>query len=241
MAYDERGEFVKLEFRLADAAYPAIRISQELGCHLELLDAIRSNGRMTTAFFHVLGGNCDRILEQGQKSKHEDEISIIERYDDECVVEVTLNRSLFRTLARARIPLRSLEVSDGSANVVATIPPDRDPEEIVSLVKQNHPSVTLVRKHRTDIAAPFITRSGFQTLLNERLTDRQWTALSLAFNEGYFERPRSATQQDLCETMDISSSTFGQHLHTALRKLLAAVFTTESPQSDPANGSGRPD
>jgi hypothetical protein len=240
MPPNERCKFVELEFSLADAAYPAVRISQELGCRLELLDAIRSNGQ-TTAFFHVIDGQCDQIVERGQKSEYEDEISIIERYEEECVVEVALNRSLFETLASAQIPLQSLEVADGNANFVATIPPNHDPEEIVSLVKQRHPAITLVRKHRTGIAAPFITRAGFQTLLNERLTDRQWTALYLAFKKGYFERPRRATQQDLSETMDISPSTFGQHLHTALRKLLATVFTTEPPQSEPANGSDKTD
>lgn len=228
MRYNERGEFFELEFSLTNEAYPAIRISQELGCRLELLAAIRSGGQTTTAFFHVMDGHFDQIVEQGQKSEYEKSFRVVERYDDECIVETSLKRSFFQTLASEQIPVQSLNVTDGSANFVATVPPNRDPEEIVSLVEQNHPTVTLVRKQRTGIAAPFITRAGFGSLLNARLTDRQWTALHLAFTEGYFERPRRVTQQDLSEEMGISPSTFGQHLHTALRKLLATIFSTST-------------
>ena len=153
-------------------------------------------------------------------------------------MQISLTRSLFGTLAKAQIPLKSLEVTDGSAQLVATVPPNRSPEEVISLLKKKHPAVTLVRKYRTCIAAPFITQAAFQTFLNERLTERQWTALHLAFKEGYFDRPRRITQQELSEKMEISPSTFGQHLHTALRKLLATVFATGSSQSEPADGSG---
>lgn len=226
----EHDEFVELEFSLADTAFPAIRISEELDCDLELLDAFRSDDRTTTAFFHVTGVHPDSIVEQGLRSEYGDAISVIERYNDECVVEMTLTRSVFRTLAKAQIPLQSLVITDGCAQFVATIPPDRSPQEIIALVRRKHPAVSLVRKQRTGIAAPFITQAAFQTLLDERLTDRQWTAMYLAFRDGYFDRPRRVTQKELSEKMDISPSTFGQHLHTALRKLLATVFAAGSTE-----------
>jgi len=234
----EHDEFVELEFSLTDVAYPAIRISQDLDCRLELLDAIRSGDQTTTAFFHVTGGSSDAIIEQGLQSEYGDEISVIERYNDECVVEMALRQSIFETLAKAQTPLQSLVINEGCARFTATIPPDRAPEEIIALVRQKHPSVNLVRKQRTGIAAPFITQVAFQTLLSEQLTDRQWTALFLAFKEGYFERPRRITQQGLSEKMGISSSTFGQHLHTALRKLLVTVFTAGHTQNDSADDKG---
>lgn len=236
MSYGEHGEFVELEFSLGAAAYPAIRISRDLGCHLELLEAIRSNDRTTTAFFHVIDGRLDSIVEHGQQSEYGDEISVIERYKDECIVQMSLTKSVFRTLAKARIPLQSLTVTDGRAQFVATVPPNRDPEEIISLAKRKHPAVTLVRKHRTSIADPFTTQAAFQSLLTDRLTERQWEALYLAFEYGYFERPRRITQQELSGKMAISPSTFGQHLHTALRKLLTTVFAAGVGQTEPTEG-----
>lgn len=230
----EHEAFVELEFVLADAAYPAIRISEELGCDLELLDAVRSDHQTTTAFCHVTGGHPDTIVEQGSRSKYGGEISVIDRYDDECVVEISLRRSLFATLAKAQIPLQSLVITDGRAYFVATVPPDRIPEEIIELVKQKHPDVSLIRKQRTGIAAPFLTQAAFQSLLNERLTERQWTALCLAFQDGYFERPRRITQRGLSDKMAISPSTFGQHLHAALRKLLTTVFAAGFTRHEPA-------
>lgn len=231
----EHETFVELEFELADSSYPAIQVSQAQGCHFELLDAIRSDSRTTTAFFHVTGGSPDEIVEQGRESEFASEITVIEQYNDECIVKMTLQRSLFETLADAQIPLHSLNVFEGSAHFAATIPPDQAPEEIISLVKQNHPDVDLTKKHRTSIVAPFITQRAFQTVLEERLTDRQWTALSHSFEYGYFERPRRTTQRDLAERMGISPSTFGQHLHTALCKLLATFFDARSAESSLAH------
>jgi predicted DNA binding protein len=241
MSSRERDSFVELEFSLADTAYPAIRLSQDLGCHFELLDAIRSDDQTTTAFFHVTDGLPETIVEQGPKSEYGDDVSVIERYNDECIVGISLRKSIFETLAKAQIPLQSLVITEGNAHFVATIPPDRAPEKIISLIKEKHPGVTLEKKHQTSLAPPFLTQAAFQTLLDKRLTDRQWTALYLAFKYGYFERPRRVTQKELSEKMNISPSTFGQHLHTALRKLLFTLFAAKSPEESQSDNRMGPD
>ncbi|ELZ43821.1 DNA binding protein [Halorubrum californiense DSM 19288] len=53
-----------------------------------------------------------------------------------------------------------------------------------------------------------------------RLTDRQSEVLRTAYRMGYFERPRDANARDVAEALDISPSTFAEHLATAQRKLL---------------------
>jgi len=223
MPADGNGEFVELEFSLADAAYPAMRISDELDCRLELLEAVRPDERTTIAFFHVLDAPADAVVERGRSSENASDLRVLERYDDGCLVEIALTDSLFATLSNEHVPLRSLHVADGRARVVATLPPGYSPERIISLVERTHPDASLVGKRTTELSTPFATRSALQTTLDERLTDRQWTALSLAFEAGYFERPRNTTQRALGERMGIAPSTFGQHLYTALRKLLDTV------------------
>ncbi|WP_424014252.1 helix-turn-helix domain-containing protein [Halorubrum xinjiangense] len=53
-----------------------------------------------------------------------------------------------------------------------------------------------------------------------RLTDRQCEVLRTAYRMGYFERPREANAEAVAAELDISPSTFAEHLATAQRKLL---------------------
>lgn len=104
------------------------------------------------------------------------------------------------------------------------MPPGHSPEAVASSLRTRHPSIALVGKQQRAIAAPFLTQSAFQAVVSDQLTGRQLDAVHFAFKHGYFERPREITQSALAAKMGISPSTFGQHLHTALRKLLAALF-----------------
>ncbi|WP_336339361.1 helix-turn-helix domain-containing protein [Haloarcula brevis] len=53
-----------------------------------------------------------------------------------------------------------------------------------------------------------------------KLTTRQREVLGRAHELGYFEHPREATAGDVADALDISTSTFTEHLAAAQRKLL---------------------
>ncbi|AUG47583.1 bacterio-opsin activator [Haloarcula taiwanensis] len=53
-----------------------------------------------------------------------------------------------------------------------------------------------------------------------KLTSRQREVLTRAHEMGYFEHPREATAGDVADALDISTSTFTEHLAAAQRKLL---------------------
>lgn len=225
MGAQENGAFVELEFSISDDAYPAVRISRALDCRLDLLEALQAEDGSTTAFFHVEGGAPDAIIKEARASAFGEDVSVMTRFDDECAVEVVLSRSLFATFADANVPLQSLVVRDGVARILATVPPNRTATDVIERVTSRHPPVEFVGKRRTGIATPFVTRTALETVVDKRLTGRQLDALKFAFEYGYFDRPRRTTQQELAERMGISASTFGQHLHSSLRKLLSTLFT----------------
>lgn len=225
MGYQQEGAFVELEFSFADDAYPAVRISQTLDCRLDLLDALQTADGTTAAFFHVEGADPDAVVEEGRASTFGEDVSMVSRFDDECAVEIVLSRSLFATFANAKVPIQSLVVRDGVARILATVPPNRTATDVTERVTSQHPSVEFVSKRRNGISTPFLTRTAFQTIVGQRLTERQLEALKSAFEHGYFERPRRTTQEELADRMGISPSTFGQHLHSSLLKLLSTLFT----------------
>lgn len=57
-----------------------------------------------------------------------------------------------------------------------------------------------------------------------KLTARQMEVLKTAYGMGYFERPRRANATDVAEELDISLSTFSEHLAAAERKILQDFF-----------------
>lgn len=224
MGRQKSSDFVELEFTLADDDYPEVRISKALDCRLDLLDAVHAEDGTVTAFFHVDSSDADSIVEHGHESQLGDEVAVMEQFDDECTVAMVIARCILGTLANARVPLKSLVVSDGTAHFVATVSSEQDAGAVVDAVRDQHPTVEFVGKRSTTTAEPYRTRSTFQDVVDDHLTDRQVEALRSAYENGYFERPRRITQQQLAERMDVTPSTFGQHLNAAMQKLLATTF-----------------
>lgn len=58
------------------------------------------------------------------------------------------------------------------------------------------------------------------------LTTDQRTALELAYNRGYFESPRRATQQDLGEELDISRQAVSSLLQRGIGQLIAGTVAS---------------
>jgi len=75
----------------------------------------------------------------------------------------------------------------------------------------------LVGAQSADGADPTVVDRG-------RLTDRQREVLEIAYSMGYFAYPREADASQVAEALDISRSTFAEHLATAQHRLLAGVL-----------------
>ncbi|WP_455429089.1 helix-turn-helix domain-containing protein [Haloarcula regularis] len=56
-----------------------------------------------------------------------------------------------------------------------------------------------------------------------QLTDRQREVLETAVEMGYFEYPKGANAGEVAEALDITVSTFAEHLAAAETKLLGSI------------------
>jgi len=93
---------------------------------------------------------------------------------------------------------------------------------VVEHVRDHYPSTDLLSVRERD--EPPLSRQAFLGELGDRLTNRQLTALRKGYLGGFFDWPRDVSGEELAESMDISPSTYHQHLRTAERKVLAALF-----------------
>ncbi|WP_136715872.1 helix-turn-helix domain-containing protein [Halorientalis salina] len=55
------------------------------------------------------------------------------------------------------------------------------------------------------------------------LTDRQQEVLEVAMEQGYYEIPRQATNEDIAADMDCSTSTVGEHLRKIESRLISEI------------------
>jgi len=118
-------------------------------------------------------------------------------------------------------------VVDATANgdtgtVTLQLPKDADPRTFVDEVESRVPGGAL-EAYRED-ERPGRTNQEFVSDVEATLTDRQRETLRTAYASGFFEWPRKASGSEVSEAMNISRSTFHQHLRFAERKLLDRFY-----------------
>jgi PAS domain S-box-containing protein len=106
--------------------------------------------------------------------------------------------------------------------VTVHVPKNADARTFVEAFENRVPGDGL-EAYRED-ERPARTNQEFVADVDTALTDRQSDALRTAYASGFFEWPRRASGEDVAEAMDISRSTFHQHLRAAERKLLDAFY-----------------
>ncbi|NIC00366.1 helix-turn-helix domain-containing protein [Halobacterium sp. R2-5] len=104
----------------------------------------------------------------------------------------------------------------------------RDFEELQTIVgefRDRYPEVDIQRLVRAPTGG-----TSRDTVFVDRgtLTERQLEALQTAYDMGYFEKPRGANATDVADELDITASTFTEHLAAAQRKLFADVLEEDA-------------
>lgn len=69
-------------------------------------------------------------------------------------------------------------------------------------------------------------------VIDSRLTDRQWEALRVAAEAGYFETPSEATLAEIAAEFDVSAQAVSTHLRAAVEKLVEGALETRRERSN---------
>lgn len=153
-----------------------------------------------------------------------EELSEVASYGSETVYR--FHRSQERPCVCERVetfgyPVSDVRAADGALHVTFHAPDPETVREVVTELRERFSGVRLRKLTRADGAngtdLAFVDRS--------RLTDRQREVLRAAYERGYFEHPKGANAGEVAAALDISPSTFREHLAAAQRKLLDAVVT----------------
>ncbi|WP_136716168.1 bacterio-opsin activator domain-containing protein [Halorientalis salina] len=213
---------VEMEFSVADRSVFPCRLSADLGCSLHYSGSVYRSDGQVQEFYTVSGAEAEAV------SSFADGVETVTAYrrladhDDELLYQFTLQHSLIDTLVDHGAVTQTVTSENGQARFTVEIPQESDAKSLFELLSDRYDRVDLVSYHEHE--RPVQTRQEFRTDLEQRLTDRQLTALRTAYYSGFFDWPRGVDGDELAAMMDIARSTFHQHLRVAERKVLDAFF-----------------
>ena len=145
---------------------------------------------------------------------------------DGSLVEVALAAS--SSLGRVNdlgVRLIGLEAGPARVRLEFEAPGEPAARSLLDVLSERYDSVYIERICRLDRGRrPEWTRLRSA---DGALTDRQRTALEKAYRAGFFEWPHAVSGDELAASMDITRSTFHQHLRAAERKVIGAFFDGE--------------
>ena len=225
----------------ADAAFLA-SASAALDCRIELESTVAVSGAASRWYFSVTGAGPQAVADAVDAADGVSELRVIETREDGCAVSLRASGgSIVRALTRHGAAVREAVADDGRVRVVADLPAGTDVGSIADDLRETFPDARLVSKE--SVARSPRTESTLRDGVTERLTDRQWAALSAAYHSGYFDWPRGSTAEEVADAMDVSSPTFHNHLRKAERALLDTLFEgtgrrDPSDAAEPTGGAG---
>ncbi|WP_327053563.1 bacterio-opsin activator domain-containing protein [Halomicrococcus gelatinilyticus] len=153
------------------------------------------------------------------------DVRLLSTTDDSFDLEVqSTDQTLVSRLTTYDGEIASVGIDDDALTLVVQLPRTVDRESVVASVQDVYPDMELVSERLV------FTPRTFRHMLETQLTDRQLTAVELAYHAGYFEQPRRTTGAELAAQMSVSTTTFHRHLRHAedriFRELLATSWAT---------------
>lgn len=162
-------------------------------------------------------------IEGAATPRHED-VSRIATYDAHEVYRFRRSRGrgcVCENIEAFGYPVSEIHAADGTLYVAFHAPDIETIQEIVTALQERFSGIHLRQLTRSDEdsgADPiFVDRS--------RLTARQREVLQTAYDMGYFEHPKGANAGEVADALEISPSTFSEHLAASQRKVLDAILT----------------
>jgi len=213
---------VELQFTVEDESLLESRLTADADATLSYSGSIYQSDGTLRMFYTVEGEDAAAVLDAAQSHSDIGELHCLSEYDEELLLQMTVDDSLVATLADRGGATQAITSEGGIARFTVEISRDTDARDLFELVEGRYDRTELVGYHEHE--RPVQTRQEFRADLTDRLTDRQLTALRTAYHSGFFDWPRAVDGDELAEMMDIARSTFHQHLRVAERKVLEAFF-----------------
>ncbi|RKD98195.1 bacterio-opsin activator domain-containing protein [Halopiger aswanensis] len=213
---------VELEATIEDPSLFVTELADALSTTVIYRGLTYDEGGTPLAFFRVETADADRAVDAATALEDVENASVLTEYDDSVVLELALGNGVITALADHGAVIQRFDADDRVLDLALELPNGQAARSAYDLLEERYDRVELRSYHETD--QPTRTPRDLQSTIETKLTDRQQTALRKAYYADYFDWPRGVSGEELAESMDVSRSTFHQHLRAAQRKLLEELF-----------------
>ncbi|WP_248896750.1 bacterio-opsin activator domain-containing protein [Haloplanus halobius] len=210
---------VELELQITARSDVFVDLSAEYDCRIDLDGIHLSSDGGITCYLTVAGRSASEVTPRLVESDGVDDCRVIDDRGADCLLECTLHdASIALTLSETSGSITKFFVDGGEGYVRLEFAPDVNLRSVLKAIQDEFDDVDLVSKRNTDRSYQSV--EGFRGSLAEKLTERQDTVISAAFNAGYFDWPRDSTAEEVAEGLGLAPPTFHEHLREAERKLV---------------------
>ena len=217
---------VELRVGVDDPSFSLSRIAAAVGGTVDHLGTTRLDDDACELYVNVEASEAD--IDAVDALPFVEEVRSVSADGDRFTAAVTLTRAPPLTrLAEYGVVVVSVSARPEGADVTLETQPEQDVRGVLDVFRAEYETVRL--RSRSERESRDRSLTEFAAAVDDRLTDRQRTALRTAELNGYFEWPRPVDGSEIAEQMGITRQTFHQHLRAAERKLVEAYT---SPRSD---------
>ena len=216
---------VELCVTVRDPAFSLSRIADAVGSSIEHLGTTRLDDDSCELYLRTEERRDD--LGGIEALPFVESVRSVSETDDDSTFAVTATESppLTRVAEHGGVVVEAT-AEPASADLTIEAPPEQDVRAILDVFRAEYESVEL--RSRVEQESRDRSLTEFAAAVDDRLTERQRSALKTAELNGYFEWPRPVDGSEIAERMGITRQTFHQHLRAAERKLVEAYVDPRS-------------
>lgn len=216
---------LELTLSIRDSEQFFIQAASRLDATVKLDGIAGRSDDVYLAYFTVTDASPAAIRDLADQSEMVNHVRMVSSHATECLCEVSItDSSLITTIAEYGGTVTDMTAENDHCTVRIDLPRTADFSRVIDALEAMGAGVELQGKQTVD--RPLQTEHRFQAAVTDRLTDKQRDALETAYLAGFFKQPRHSTGEDIAASLDISPSTFHQHLRVGLGKLVASIAET---------------
>ncbi len=209
---------------MSDAVYVELAVDSPGGCPIAL--ASESADAPVTDLSRTAIAGADTVTEEftlgRDASPDVDEVAEVARYDSHSVYRFTRSGGddcVCELVERLAGPVSDIRAREGALYVSFHQTDLEAVREVVGNLKEAFDGVRVRQLRHSDDRV----ESDPVLVDRARLTERQRDVLRTAYEMGYFSYPKGANAGEVASALDISPSTFSEHLAAAQTKITETV------------------
>jgi HTH-type transcriptional regulator, bacterioopsin transcriptional activator and related proteins len=219
---------IELEFWLSDTLQSLVDVTADGTCSVEINRTVAiDDGYLQYITVDGIAPSC--FQDTVEQIDGINTTKLIDQVSGEYLFEVSIgDLPLQEAIEPYGGHIPSMVIENGKLRFTVELPPSADISHIVDKITTVFPDADLLAQRTVTRKSDSVIE--YQSELTERLTERQRTALEVAYFSGHYHWPRQTTGEELADRLDISPATFSEHLRAAEHKTFDMILPTDSAE-----------